>query len=90
MNKKLDKTDAVQETGSAIDKIMSQNACTINFAKKISQETFYTGGIIIKYGNPTLKFQTTRDNSYTIFELDPDKKHSNLIIAIQTIRLKIR
>ncbi|HGJ5865934.1 phage tail protein, partial [Arsenophonus nasoniae] len=39
-----------------------------------SQEGFTTGGVIIKYGNPTLKFQTTRDNSYSIFELDPDKK----------------
>ncbi|WGL95304.1 phage tail protein [Arsenophonus nasoniae] len=74
MNKKLAKTDVVQETGSAIDKIMSQNACTINFAKKNSQEQFNAGGIIINYGNPTLKFQTTYDNSYTIFELDPDKK----------------
>lgn len=64
----------VQETGDNTDKVMSQKACTDILAKKNSEEALYAGGIIIKYGNPTLKFQTTYDNSYAIFELDTDKK----------------
>ncbi len=74
VNKKFDKASVLQTTGNATDKVISQKACTDIFAKKNSQEGFTTGGIIIKYGNPTLKFQTTRDNSNSIFELNSDKK----------------
>ncbi|HGJ5854462.1 phage tail protein, partial [Arsenophonus nasoniae] len=74
LTNKIDKTQLVGTTGNSPDKVLSQKACDDNYAKKNSQEGFTTGGVIIKYGNPTLKFQTTRDNSYSIFELDPDKK----------------
>ncbi|WGL96652.1 phage tail protein [Arsenophonus nasoniae] len=47
MNKKLDKTDVVQETGNNTDKVMSQKACTDLLAKKISDESLEAGKIYI-------------------------------------------
>lgn len=69
-----------QETGDLSTAVMSQKACTDILAKKNSEEEIVAGGISIIYGNPTFTFKTTLDNSYAVFELEPDKKDRNRTI----------
>lgn len=88
VNKKLDKTDVVQETGSAIDKIMSQNACTENFAMKISSDSFEAGKIYISGSSTDSVLSIGGSSGYDIIANKTAKKltfrnvSSNIIIDI--------
>ncbi|WGL97192.1 phage tail protein [Arsenophonus sp. aPb] len=77
VNKKLDKTDIVQETGNNTDKVMSQKACTDLLAKKISDESLEAGKIYISGSSTDAVLSIGGSTGYDIVA---NKKTKTLIL----------